>query len=201
VVSSDESGGLFENCLFSGNHAQSGGAMHLGPYFHLDATGCTFIGNSAEVGGAIVVRMSSYHCRLANCTFSGNSAATAAQLYLEVSSAVVLDNCILAFGGTGVALACEPGSSASLACCDLFGNEGGDWTGSIAGQLGMSGNIRADPLFCDPGAFDYRLASNSPCAPFSAPNAECDLIGAHEVGCGPISVARESWGRIKERYR
>ena len=31
--------------------------------------------------------------------------------------------------------------------CDVYGNEGGDWTDCIADQLGQDGNISADPLF------------------------------------------------------
>jgi hypothetical protein len=57
------------------------------------------------------------------------------------------------------------------------GNWGINWGGS-AGQYGINGNISEDPLFCDPEAGDFTLHGDSPCAPYSAPNPECGLIGA-----------------------
>jgi len=201
AVDSDESGGIFENCLFLGNQAQSGGAMNLGPYFFLDAIGCTFIGNSADVGGAVFSRMSNDHMNFVNCTFAGNNAPAGCNLCLQEASAAILDNCILAFGETGAALACEGGSSAALSCCDVFGNEGGDWTGCIADQLGVNGNIAEDPLFCDPIAMDYHIAEDSPCAAFSPPNEDCDLIGAWQIGCGLTGALPITWGGIKALYR
>lgn len=48
---------------------------------------------------------------------------------------------------------------------------------------GINGNISEDPLFCDPEAENYHLQEGSPCAAFTPPNEECDLIGAFPVGC------------------
>jgi hypothetical protein len=201
AVASNESGGTFEDCLFLRNQAPSGVAMHLGPYFFLDAIGCTFAENSADEGGAVLCRMSSYHMNFVNCTFAGNEAPAGCNLCLEEASVAVLDNCILAFGGIGAALVCESASSAVLSCCDIFGNEGGDWAGCIADQLGVNGNIAEDPLFCDPLATNYRLAEDSPCAPFTLPNVDCDQIGAWPIGCGPTETIPRTWGGIKALYR
>jgi hypothetical protein len=56
--------------------------------------------------------------------------------------------------------------------------------------------IIADPFFCDREANDYTLAQNSPA--FSVP----EPMGAFlEPGCGPVSVERITWGRIKALYR
>ena len=98
-------------------------------------------------------------------------------------------------------------------CCDLYGNEGTNWEPfCIADQYGVNGNISEDPLFCDPGIDDVTLYDISPCAPFSPPNEECDLIGAWPVGCGEAGIADEwppadgdavsvSWGEIKGLFR
>jgi hypothetical protein len=88
-----------------------------------------------------------------------------------------------------------------LTCCDLYGNAGGDWMQDIADQYGIRGNIRADPLFCDPLFGDFTLHEDSPCAPFTPPNEECDLIGAWPVGCGPTAVHSVTWGRLKSLFR
>jgi hypothetical protein len=89
----------------------------------------------------------------------------------------------------------------TLVCCDIYGNAGGDWVGPIAGQLGIDGNIWADPLFCDPTNGDFTLQACSPCAPFSPPNPECDLLGAYPVGCAGTPIESLSWGRIKVMFR
>ena len=84
----------------------------------------------------------------------------------------------------------------------LHGNAGGDWIGGIAGQLGVSGNFSADPLFCDPDNGDFTLSSQSPCLPGNHPDgADCGLIGALGQGCDPVSVEPETWAGIKSRYR
>ena len=59
--------------------------------------------------------------------------------------------------------------------------------GCLAGQLGVNGNIAADPLFCAPAIGNYALDAASPCAPEQAP-AGCGLIGAIGVGCGATGM-------------
>ena len=87
----------------------------------------------------------------------------------------------------------------TLACSDVFGTTGGDYTDCIAGQGNVAGNFSANPLFCDPEAKDFTLATGSPCAPPGVTG--CGLVGALPVGCGPISVEPASWASIKARYR
>ncbi len=58
-----------------------------------------------------------------------------------------------------------------------------------------------DPVFCDATPEDYRLDETSPCAPFSEPDAECDLIGAWPIGCGGTPVTQDSWGGVKALFR
>ena len=88
-----------------------------------------------------------------------------------------------------------------LSCCDLCGNSGGDWVGCIEDQFGIRGNISEDPLFCGPDNGDLTLQDCSPCAPFSPPNPEGDLIGAWPVGCGGTPTTRSTWGGVKALFR
>jgi hypothetical protein len=109
---------------------------------------------------------------------------------------VTLDECIVAATVGGQAVDVGDGD-ALLSCCDLFGNVAGDWVGYVAPQFGINGNISEDPLFCDPEDENFRLEVGSPCAPFTPPNEECDLIGAWPVGCDPNAVPGEAEGAPK----
>lgn len=58
-----------------------------------------------------------------------------------------------------------------------------------------------DPQFCGPGAGNYFLQSDSPCAPGNHPNGyDCGYIGSLPVGCDEVEVKKESWGGIKALY-
>ena len=150
--------------------------------------GCTFADNSAaQYGGAIWCGTS--WPDIINCTLAGNGAGTdGGGIHLSQSSPAI-DQTIIAFSTSGAAIYCNDANCVPvLACCDVYGNAGGDWIGCIAAQAGTSGNISRDPEFCNAAAQDYGLEPTSPCAPFSAPNPQCDLIGAWPVGCGGSDV-------------
>jgi hypothetical protein len=91
------------------------------------------------------------------------------------------------------------GGEATLTCCDIFGNEGGDWVGEIAGQYGINGNISEDPLFCDMANDDFTIQADSPCAPEHS--GGCGLIGLMPVGCPPTAVEQTTWGSVKASFR
>jgi hypothetical protein len=111
-----------------------------------------------------------------------------------------VSNSILAFNQGGAAVYCYLNSATpQLACSDLFGNEYGDWVGTIEDQITKSGNLSEDPLFCSPGTGDFSIDASSPCAPSGAEG--CGLIGAFDVGCGAITVESRTWSGIKELYR
>ena len=136
-------------------------------------TGCSLFENSAEQGGA--------------------------GLCCEVDGHAILENTIVAFSTLNESVLCTSSSSATLVCCDVFGNAGGDWVGYIADQLGQQGNISADPLFCLPEEGDFTIANTSPCAPEN--NPVCGLIGAWDVGCAAVALEDVSWAQIKASYR
>jgi hypothetical protein len=197
-------------CLFSGNYAVWGcGGLHGfqsspeiiastfaanscstgysggADFFHSCSPtiiGCSFIGN---VGGAV---SSDYYSSLTlnSCTFYDNQQSDTqwGAVAVLMDSYALLDNTIIAFSYQLYGVYCGPTSGAALLrCCDVYGNDRGDWVDCIAGQEGMNGNICEDPLFCNAAEGDLRLQEDSPCAPFSPPNPECDLIGAWPVGC------------------
>jgi hypothetical protein len=154
-------------------------------------TGTLFAGNSAdEAGGGLTCFGSTPIIRSA--TFHGNSSLLGGGVYAGDSgggpSAVVIARSIIAFGAFGEAVFCEPGSSADLSCSDVFRNAGGDWVGCLESQLGQDGNFALDPLFCNAAGDNFRIHSDSPCAPANSPPG-CALIGAFPVGCGLIGIA------------
>jgi hypothetical protein len=87
-------------------------------------------------------------------------------------------------GGAGIAA-----SAVDISCSDLFGNEGGDWIGELAFELGVNGNICADPIFCDAENGDLSIRDDSPCAP--GHNPDCILTGALPVGC--LVAGADEW--------
>ncbi len=188
------------DCWFEANTSPRGGAIGGLSECLFQISGCTFLGNQGDEGGAVY---SSYDTgsSFTSCTFVANGAALGCGLYLHTTQPVVLDRCLVAHGEGGVAVHVAAGGAVTLACCDLFGNQGGDWVGTITDQLPLAGNLCADPMLCDPTAGDLHLHADSPCAPWTPPNPQCDLIGAWPVGCGPIGVERTSWGGVKVLFR
>jgi len=119
------------------------------------------------------------------CTGFRNEGTYAGGLYVGSVGLrrVLIDRSIIAGSLSGPAVYVSSGGSVTLACCDLWGNAGGDWIGVIAPQLGVNGNICEDPIFCFPDSEELSIEDDSPCAPFTPPNPQCDLIGAWPVGC------------------
>ncbi|MFC1573485.1 right-handed parallel beta-helix repeat-containing protein, partial [Candidatus Eisenbacteria bacterium] len=164
---------VLADCIFAGNVARAegrGGAVYCAGGYGVASRpvfeGCTFYGNTPE-----------------STTESGLGGG----LYLADSSDVTLDRCIIAFSTVGAAVECEPEASATLTCCDLYGNPGGDWVGYVADQDGVAGNFSEDPRFCEPDSSDFTLQDTSPCSPANSPTG-CGLIGARGVGCEGSAV-------------
>jgi parallel beta helix pectate lyase-like protein len=98
-------------------------------------------------------------------------------------------------GGSGAGIMCDHGE---MYCNDSWGNDLDYWTFSSCDTSGLR-NFSKDPLFCNETSGDYRIADLSPCAP--PLSLGCGQIGALPVACGATPVGRETWGRIKVRYR
>ena len=193
------------DCLFLENEeAHSTGGLHAEHFASPTLRECIFVGNSSLSSGAALTASIVVTAEVYNCTFWGNGEGSQAPTVANGEDCqTTLQNTIIAATHVGPALVSYPGGSAFalLTCCDLHGNAGGDWVGEIADQFGIDGNISADPLFCNPEMGEFTLAEDSPCAPFTPPNEECDLIGARPIGCGPTDVSKVSWGELKSRFR
>jgi len=199
------------DCIFLGNWAYSGGA--ISSYWStMIVIGGIFIGNRTEsefwvtltFGGGIYIYNSD--AILTNCTFADNGAyaegedghgyggAVAISNLMEFMSS--MNNCLIAFNEGDDAVSClgNPPYIVDLACCDIFGNPGGDWIGCIADVAGQNGNISADPLFCNPEGGDFHIDAASPAA---ASHNECGIrIGALDLGCGYVCADADSDGHV-----
>jgi hypothetical protein len=167
---------------------------------------CTFNQNSTALDVGDVRGGGGIFCwdsmpLLVNCTFYGNSSRPGGGLYFYADTYATVENTIVAFSEHGEALGGYFAQYAIISCCDFYGNAGGNWTEWIADQYGIDGNISEHPLFCDPENDDFTLDECSPCAPFTPPNPECDLIGSCPVGCGGSPVTESSWGTVKALFR
>jgi predicted outer membrane repeat protein len=207
---------LFYECVFNGNWGGgAGGGIKCGDFS--DFTLCTFKYNEALQGAGVYCRgpnVNFSYCDfirnvattdgggifadtcipiLSNCTFFENGAGLlGGGLYLADDSQGCLDNCLVAFS-VGEAVHVDATSEATwIMCCDLFGNSGGDWTGTITDRLGIMGNISEDPQFC-PDEYPFlTIAASSPCATENHP--ECWQIGSHGVGCDLTAAAGSPGG-------
>ena len=163
-----------ENCKLYGNTAGllgGGFALFTSPWAGVTITGTTIVDNAAPEGAALVNRNA----------FVGYENGPA-----------LLDRCLVTDqkGITPPFASNFANSLITLSCSDVFGNQGGDWVGGIAGQFGVEGNFSADPLFCDPDGGVYTLSSASPCLPA---HNECGvLVGALGQGCTATAVAETS---------
>jgi hypothetical protein len=178
---------VFDGCTFSGNSGPFGAIY--GRWGSPLITECTFTLNSADSGACM--GWDSSGVEISQCTFAANSGTDGSVLWTRGGLQPTVYSCILAFNTGAVPVYCMDGPP-SLACCDIYGNDSGDWVGCIASQFGNDGNIRMDPLFCDPDSGDFTLQLESPCMADSAPPG-CPRIGAHDVGCTGGADVPRAW--------
>lgn len=199
------------NTTFHHNYSGYGGGI---VYFYGASNAatldhCVFLDNTnGYPGHASAVSAYGTDLQVAHCTFVRNRNTSPIErgstVTIWAGTQLLMDHTIIALGGQADlpdgAVHCEgnPGSVVVM-CSNIFGNDGGDWTGCVAGMDGTNGNFSADPLFCDLAAGDLSLHGDSPCAPAST--GECGLIGALGPWCGPLAVEPHSWGSIKALYR
>ena len=163
------------------------GYMNLGAALEMysvsaEIRNCVFAYNHATVSGG-AVRCKSSPAAFTRCTFVANSADMAGgALYLIANPGATLTACVIAFCPQGEAIYARDASSApALTCCNLYGNNGGDWVSRIEDQLGTGGNFSNEPLFCDTAAADFRLSPQSPCTQANSPCGQ--QVGALGAGC------------------
>jgi len=174
-----------------GNRGQlAGGGAYCAVFASPQFIGCLFAENESDSGGAILSSLSTVS--IDGCTICYNSAfGGGSGVYSTNNSLISCTASIIAFAPTGSAVQCD-GGSVQLSCTDIFGNQDGNWTGCIAGQLGIAGNFEGNPRFCDPWSSDYSISANSACHPDSTP---CGVrAGAYAVGCGPLPLVVDPAG-------
>ncbi len=199
----------FDGCTFAGNSAGgNGGALHQPG----DVIDCVFWANTAVEGGAVYDAWFIDRCLFweNEATLTGGAVVGGYQLNRSTfvgnipnvlfcnGDDVAMYSDILAFNGGEPIV--PPGGSATLSCSDVYGNAAGDWVGCIAGQLGVSGNISQNPLFCDAEVGDFYLCADSPCAEENNPT--CLQIGFYGVGCagcwtGPVHEVPGEYATIQ----
>jgi hypothetical protein len=166
----------FVNCIFSNNGSSlcCGGGVSAGADSVIFKN-CLFernmgCGAAMYVTGRVTV--------LENCTLVANIAnGGASGIQFDYSAYASLEDCIIAFNENRTVMewiSAEP-VEPLLTCCDLYGNEHGDWVSMIADQYGVRGNISEDPLFCDLAHSDFYLLPGSPCLDVDT----CGTMGAY----------------------
>ncbi len=81
---------------------------------------------------------------------------------LDIGSQIEIYNTIIANCRNGQAVLAP--TPPTITCSNLFGTDGGDWVGSLEDQLGIDGNMSADPLLTDAQQHDFSLQEGSPCS-------------------------------------
>jgi predicted outer membrane repeat protein len=195
-------------CEFISNSSNSRGGAIMAYYSAVTLQSCVLVANCcAGQGGGMSCDGVECECSVYSCTFAQNlttaGSEAAAGVICENYAQLSMVNSIIVYSPNGAALSCDIGSQAHLACCDVFGNTGGDWVDCVADQLGVEGNFSANPKFCDLAATDLTLEDCSPCLPGQHPDGyDCaGIIGALGSGC-PCGTAAEptTWGSIKSMY-
>lgn len=113
-----------------------------------------------------------------------------------VNGSPTIEQNIIAYSLYGGSVRCT-GSGLPMFRDNLtWSNIVGEGSGTCAMWWEGNGNIVADPFFCAYLAGDYALAENSPALLHPA-----GPLGTLPVaGCGPVSVERTTWGRIKATF-
>jgi hypothetical protein len=206
----DPSYTTIEDCTFAGNHAvncggglgvygstatviqtefQANTALNRGGGMQValaaasaTVSACVFVDDEAPSGAALDVGHTTAEeasATLTGCTIVGAISDSGAVSCGPEPTSVSLGHTIIAFSTDGPAASGHP--NFTLTCCDIYGNTGGDYSGPIAGMLGVNDNISEDPCFCDAAIGNYAIWDYSPCAPQHS--GGCDLIGALPVSC------------------
>ncbi len=179
---------LIEHCTFTGNQAQYGGAIICYAESSPVIRYSLFHGNYASLdAGAISVYLDSYPV-LENNTITGNHAGRyggGLDLYFCHNDSVYLTNNII-YGNhcTDTTVSQQVSftsgmNKASFKNNDIEGGQAG--LGSTGPNVYYNtGNIDANPGFCEPEAFIFTLLSNSPCL---AAGLGGTYIGAFDWDC------------------
>ncbi len=147
---------LIENCRATGN----GGAAAIFDSCKTLLKGCTIVFGSGAIGGGV---------------------------YISFPARPYVTNCLVTYsrGGGGVYHSGACGTGSGLVWnSDVFGNTGGNYTGSLTCCQG-GGNFSLDPMYCDTTGGDFTVDLASPCVPINM-NGGLYWIGSERTGCTSV---------------
>ena len=118
-----------------------------------------------------------------NCTFFNNSSSDSAAV-ISIKSSATIENSIISYSPGAKAAQSLPLGGTEISCTNIYGNELGDWFGSLGDILAINGNMSVDPMFCDTNAArDLHINNGSFCNPLHPLNSCGELIGYYGVDC------------------
>ena len=191
-IQANDFSGQITTCMIGNNEvvAGHGGGLSIEQGAGSFSSNCIFgnvVGEGSYSDGGGVFFWGTSPVMFSWNTIVGNMSPEGAGITFGYST-VNLDHVILAFN-EGDATYDFSSSTVSNDYICVYGNTGSN---ELVGT--MDNIISEHPLFCDYGANDFSLCSDSPCA---GPG-----IGAKGVGCSDCFPATEntSWGRVKSLY-
>jgi hypothetical protein len=134
-----------------------------------------------------------------NTIDSIDSAPGTRGIELQGASPLIRDNILVRLSA---GISCVLGATPTIECNNIYATVY-PYHNECTDQTGINGNISVDPQFCGIwDSVDYRLQSDSPCAPGNHPDGyDCGQIGAKGVGCSTTPTQKSSWGAVKALYR
>ena len=199
------------NCVFRENQAKYGGALSISGLATIDSctffsnsseyygsaclfkyapdegvssiSSSQFYSNGAGIGSGGAIVASSYGAfTMSHSTVVGNYGMeqNGAGILCGTVGSAWIESSIIAFN-QGPGLLRDASSSIEIACSDVYGNTGGNYSGEMEDQTGLNGNISSNPYFCDYENWILTLSSQSACLP---ENNDCGvLMGALGEDC------------------
>ena len=170
---------LVTECVFRDNGGEGGGGISS-LFSELTISDSDFQGNSSDNNGGGGIYCVASVARIADCRFYDNREGDEGAGLATLSSRVTVTNCsfaangsgsqihagglngfmtlentIIAWGG-GPAVSCD-GGTVTLRCCDVFGNQGGDWGRLHRRPAGYRGELRRRPAVLQPRRRQFHL--------------------------------------------
>ena len=176
------------------NTASEGGGIGIvgAPFrtpLSVEVTGCTIALNDATAGSA------------------GGAPGGGIHIFPEGNYADGIVNCIIAAQHSGSGIASEGAlNQPNIRYCCVWNddavNTADEYSRSCTDRTGISGNLRQNPRFCDPGASPPQVGVDQFSPTLGSGEGGTDM-GAHpgSSDCTLVSVERETWGQIKSLFR
>lgn len=168
---------IIRDCVFESDSAYVGGGLMCRDYDTLTVSHCLFRDNRAYQRGGAVALEGGCLINLVNCTISHNGSPNGSGI-AAWDSKYLVKNSIISFNDSGPSVFATDDSSYTFLYSDIYGNEGGDWIAMISDQLGVNGNISANPVYVDTANGNFRIYSNSPCVDAGDPASPLDPDGS-----------------------